>query len=544
MTNDNDFLNQPPEPAHTRKALLDHMKHELRTPISAVIGYSEMLLEDIDSSGRSDLASALQKIHTAGKQLLSAVDEVLDPAKMTGERGLAWKTLEASISDGMLTPIDDVVAYSEQVLVEDATSDIGERFTADLKKIRGAGQRLHVLIDKFVDQLKTELDVPSDLSVMFREEEETILHQPTEQDGRTPEGEGGLVLVVDDNESNRDLLSRRLERQGHAVVVAENGVQALQMMEAYRFDLVLLDIMMPEMDGFQLLQRLKSHPVWRDIPVIMISAMGGIDGIVRCIELGAEDYLPKSFNPVLLKARIGACLEKKRLRDQEQAHLAQLQIAREKTERLLLNVLPEAIADKLKEGEKFIAERFEEATVLFADLFGFTELSIRIPPVELVYMLNELFSLFDNLTERYGLEKIKTIGDCYMVAGGLPTRRADHAETIAEMAIEMQQEIEQYNRAHGLTLSIRTGINTGPVVAGIIGTRKFIYDLWGDTVNTASRMESHGIPGRIQVTKGTYERLRDQYLFDERGLIEVKGKGIMTTYFLTGRKYFTAGQGQ
>ncbi|WP_449417695.1 adenylate/guanylate cyclase domain-containing protein [Phormidium nigroviride] len=348
--------------------------------------------------------------------------------------------------------------------------------------------------------------------------------------------EEGNVLVVDDNEVNRDLLARRLQRQGHKVQVAEDGILALEMMRSHPFDLVLLDIMMPQMNGYQVLEHLKADDKLRYIPVIMISAVDDIDSIVRCIELGAEDYLSKPFNPVLLKARISACLEKKRLRDQEQAYLQKLADEQGKSERLLLNILPYAIAERLKRGESTIADSFADVTVMFADLVGFTKLSAHLSPAELVELLNEIFSAFDQLAEFYGLEKIKTIGDAYMVVGGLPTPQADHAEAIAEMALDMQAKIAQMPPQAGQPLSIRIGINTGPVEAGVIGTKKFTYDLWGDTVNTANRMESHGLPGAIQVTVATYERLCDKYIFEERGTIPVKGKGDMTTYLLTGRK--------
>jgi PAS domain S-box-containing protein len=223
-------------------------------------------------------------------------------------------------------------------------------------------------------------------------------------------------------------------------------------------------------------------------------------------------------------------------RNRKQAEEA-LRVEKEKSEALLLNILPSAIAQRLKYETDSIADSFADVTVLFADIVGFTELSCCVAPVELVKLLNRIFSAFDLLTERHELEKIKTIGDAYMVVGGLPTPRANHAEAIAEMALDMQEEIARFNARTGETFNIRIGINTGPVVAGVIGIKKFIYDLWGDTVNTASRMESHGIPGCIQVTQATYKRLRDNYLFEERGVIEVKGKGEMTTYLLTGRKF-------
>jgi len=340
---------------------------------------------------------------------------------------------------------------------------------------------------------------------------------------------------VDDDETNRDMLGRRLERQGHTVLEAENGRKALEILESVKVDLVLLDILMPELDGMQTLEMLKAHKTNRYTPVVMLSALDELDKVVRCIEIGAEDFLPKPFNSVLLNARIGACLEKKRLRDQEQAYLDQLRLEREKSERLLLNVLPKSIADRLKQGESTIADSFPDVTVLFADLGDFTRLATELPAPELVHLLDEIFSKFDWLAELHLLEKIKTIGDAYMAVGGLPTPRPDHVEAVAEMALDMQKVVTKLNAGDGKSFELRIGISTGPVVAGIIGSKKFIYDLWGDTVNIASRMESLGQLGAIQVSEPTYERLKDKYTFECRGKIEVKGKGKMSTYFLTGR---------
>ncbi|MEZ2235656.1 MULTISPECIES: adenylate/guanylate cyclase domain-containing protein [unclassified Microcoleus] len=221
---------------------------------------------------------------------------------------------------------------------------------------------------------------------------------------------------------------------------------------------------------------------------------------------------------------------------QRQAAEEILRAEQENSERLLLNILPKTIADRLKTGQINIADGFAEVTILFADIVGFTEISSRTSPQELVELLNKIFSAFDHLSEQYGLEKIKTIGDNYMVAGGLPVSCANHAESIAEMALEMQQEIMKFSDESGQPLQIRIGINTGPVVAGVIGTKKFIYDLWGDAVNTASRMESQGWPGKIQVSDSTYQLLCHKYLLKTRGTINVKGKGDMTTYYLIGRK--------
>ena len=201
---------------------------------------------------------------------------------------------------------------------------------------------------------------------------------------------------------------------------------------------------------------------------------------------------------------------------------------------LLLNVLPRSIAARLKRQPGVIAERYDDVTVLFADVAEFTPYAEARSPEQVVGVLDEIFSAFDDLTERRGLEKIKTIGDAYMVAGGLPDPRSDHAEAIAALAVEMQDAFDRICRRLELDLAIRIGIDTGPVVAGVIGRRKFIYDLWGDTVNTASRMESHGLAGRIQVSEATYERLRGRYRFERRGGVAIKGKGVIDTYLLVG----------
>jgi class 3 adenylate cyclase len=212
-----------------------------------------------------------------------------------------------------------------------------------------------------------------------------------------------------------------------------------------------------------------------------------------------------------------------------------LRLEQEKSERLLLNVLPAPIAARLKQTEGVIADGFPDVTVLFADIVDFTRRSERIAPEHVVQALNDLFSVFDQHARQRGLEKIKTVGDAYMVAGGLPDPRPGHAEAVAEMAMAMRDEVARHTDPGGQPLAVRIGIDTGPVVAGVIGTSKFIYDLWGDTVNTASRMESQGVAGCIQVTARTYERLRDGYRFERRGPIPVKGKGEIVTYFLVGR---------
>jgi adenylate cyclase len=226
-----------------------------------------------------------------------------------------------------------------------------------------------------------------------------------------------------------------------------------------------------------------------------------------------------------------AFLQRRIIRDQMEA----LDVERQRSETLLLNILPRRIAERLKSAPAVtIAERFDQATVLFSDIVGFTELSARLPADEVVRRLDEVFTRFDRIAEELGLEKIKTIGDAYMVAGGVPERRADHAEAVCLMALRMREDLAALSAQNAL--QVRIGVHSGPVIAGVIGRKKFIYDIWGDTVNTASRMESHGLPGEIQVSNATYEATRDVFDYTSRGEIQVKGKGTMTTWLLKGRR--------
>jgi class 3 adenylate cyclase len=245
----------------------------------------------------------------------------------------------------------------------------------------------------------------------------------------------------------------------------------------------------------------------------------------------------------MLRARIVSSLEKKRLRDLDQQHLDALnqekqllEVEQMKTEKLMLNILPKPIADRLRKGEKNISGSYPDVTILFSDLVGFTRLSAGISASSLVALLNDLFTRFDKRAEALGLEKIKTIGDAYMAVGGLPIPRSDHAVLCAEMALGMFDDIKDFNREHDFELDMRVGLNTGPVVAGVIGFTKFSYDIWGNTVNVASRMESTGQPGRVQVSPSTFELLKNDFDLAEAGLVECKGLGKISTHFLLAKK--------
>jgi hypothetical protein len=352
------------------------------------------------------------------------------------------------------------------------------------------------------------------------------------------------VLVVDDSRTLRKILIRELNSLGfHNILEAANGLEAIEVVKTKPVDLMLLDMEMPELDGLGVLGQLKADDTYKALPIIVISGADQFEKTIKCIEIGAEDYLPKPFDPILLRARIFSSLEKKRLRDLDRKHLEMLnqekqllEVEQMKTEKLMLNILPRPIAERLKRGEKNISGSYPDVTILFSDLVGFTKMSSKTTATELVKLLNDLFTRFDVRAEALGLEKIKTIGDAYMAVGGLPIPRPDHAALCAEMALGMFEDLKNFNQENNAELNMRVGMNSGPVVAGVIGFTKFSYDLWGNTVNTASRMESTSQHGRVQVSPSTYEALKDAYDFEDAGLMECKGLGEIRTHLLVGKK--------
>ncbi|MBD2258410.1 adenylate/guanylate cyclase domain-containing protein [Pseudanabaena sp. FACHB-2040] len=485
------------------------------------------------------------------------------------------------------------------------------------------------------------------------------------------------LLIVDDDAISRGPLARLLTHHGFLVRELQNGEEVSAAVADVLPDLILLDILLPDTDGYEVCRRLKEQPRVREVPVIFLSSLGDSLDKVKAFEAGAADYVTKPFQPqeVLARVRNQVNLYRQRrqlsqqnallleeVRDRKQAEQAlraaetkyrsifenstagifkttgngtyisvnpalarmygydspeemmaivtnidgqiyaqpqrrdeltaylkryskiqdaesevyrkdgspfwisediwavcdeggrflyyegivhdiserrqmetELRQQRQQADRLLINILPYQIAQRLKVGTRTIAESFDQVSVLFADLVDFTAASSEMTPRALVKLLNEIFSIFDQLAVSHSLEKIKTLGDAYMVAGGLPTVRPDHTMAIARMALDMRDAIQHFQRPDGKPFQLRIGINTGPVVAGVIGRRKFAYDLWGDTVNIASRMEATGEPQRIQVTPGLYECLKDEFLLEKRGFVAVKGRGQMTTYWLIGR---------
>jgi adenylate cyclase len=350
--------------------------------------------------------------------------------------------------------------------------------------------------------------------------------------GALPNTGGAAILVVDDNEDNRYTLSMMLQIDGHErVETASCGREALARLSRGTFDVVLLDMMMPDINGDEVLRRIKGHPDTREIGVVMISADTDAANISRCIELGADDYLPKPFNPGILRARLSSILQKQAFRTLERDYMAKLEAEQRKSEHLLRNILPPEIAGRLLNGDKNIADLFEDATVVFADVVGFAQITARMKPYEIVACLNRLFSEFDSLAETAGVEKIKTIGDCYMVVAGVPSPRPDHAAVAVGLALDMVASAERLRLP--APFSMRVGVHSGPVMAGVIGTRKFAYDVWGDTVNIASRLEAAGRPNAVLASAATIGRLGDGFALEGPCMVPTKDQRLVEGFYVT-----------
>ncbi len=534
-----DNVNETVSEHQYHQVILKNIKHDLINPINAMIGYSELILDTLDEVGGRALKRDIQSIYHSSTAILAIIQELFsDKTKTSNDIGSV--ILNEDLHYSIRTPLSNIVGLSELILEDTATvTDLDLQDIQDsVSKINQAGKRLLRLINdlsKYSDLSNSDL-MESYYTDLYLKES-SIRNFQFNTEVKIPD-KIGTILIVDDELANLDIIDKILQQSNHKTFTAESGEEALKILkkESAKIDLILLDLIMPEVNGMDLLKTLKDDNNTYHIPVIMLSALDEIDTIVECISMGADDFLIKPVNRILLHARLNNALEKKYFHDKEIKYQKQIKIEQEKSDKLLLNILPESIAIRLKNGESLIADDFEDSTVLFADLAGFTKLSSTISATDVVMQLNSIFSLFDSLLIKYSLEKIKTIGDCYMLAGGLPKPDKNHAYSVARMALEMLDIIKEINTKTNQSLKVRIGINSGPVAAGVIGKEKFIYDLWGDTVNVASRMETFGSNSKIHVSANTYLQLKDYYNFTKRDKINIPGKGTMQTYFLNSLK--------
>ncbi|HYL00347.1 MAG TPA: response regulator [Steroidobacteraceae bacterium] len=503
------------------RALLSHLRHELHTPLNHIIGYSEMLLESAAEGSIAGMEPRLRELHQQAQQLMILVDEVLGRTRKDNEVDLRRLSAEAS------APISAISAAADELkaqALQMGAAEVGQ----DLERIASAAQTLHTMIADGVSAAPAPAPVEADTALLPL--------VPLRA------AETGNILVVDDNAANREMLSRRLARAGHRVQVVANGREALALLQQQPIDLVLLDVLMPQMSGYEVLQRLTADEALREIPVVMISALDEMDSVVRCIELGAQDYLPKPFDPVLLRARIGACLEKKRLRDREAMHLRELA---EWNQKLELRVKEQvALLERLGRLKRFFSPQLAELivaggaddplathrrdlTVCFLDLRGFTAFAESVEPEEVMGVLREYHAEMGRLIIEHEGTLERFTGDGMMVFFNDPVPVPNAAERTVRMALAMRARVAQMIlawRRLGYELELGIGIAQGYATIGAIGYEgRWDYGAIGTVTNLAARLCGEAKPEQILVSKRLLAATGDLFEVESVGELVLKG---------------------
>lgn len=514
------------------RATLSRLRHELHTALNHIIGYSEMLLEDTVDGSAAVLGPKLRELNESARRLLPLVHEALGHARMDNAE-VDFSRLAALASGPLLS----IVAASDELKL--GARQIGAAgVDQDLDRIAFAARTMLTMI---VEGAKSPIappvvDVDTDTARLAVE----VL----------PKTETGTILVVDDNAANREMLSRRLARDGHQVHVAANGRDALELLRRQAIDMVLLDVLMPEMSGYDVLQRLTEDPALREIPVVMISALDEMDSVVRCIELGAEDYLPRPFDPVLLRARINACLEKKRLRDREALHLQELANWNQKLEQRVSEQV--SLVERLGRLKRFFSPQLAELivsggaddplkthrrdlSVCFLDLRGFTAFAESVEPEEVMGVLRQYHADMGRLILEHEGTLERFTGDGMMIFFNDPVPVADAAERTVRMAVAMRDRVGELIgtwRSLGYELELGIGIAQGFATIGAIGYEgRWDYGAIGPVTNLAARLCGEARPGQILISKRLLAATGDVFEVEPVGELTLKGMHRAVTAF-------------
>lgn len=516
---------EPLDPLRVKRATLGHMRHELRTPINGILGYAEMILEDEPAE---ELAGDLQRIRQAGRQLLVLIDDILNPDRLAA--GGNERTLEsfgAQVAADLRTPANSVMGYAE-LLIENATEAGELEMVPDLERILASARRLLELsgdIMRVATGGEPEQARDTALSASSQLTQSVLAKIRPASQSVAAEGEG-TILVVDDNALNRDLLSRQLARRGYIVETAEDGQEALEKLAAHEFDVVLLDVIMPRMDGVEALQRIRADERHADLPVLMLSSIDEVDSAIRCIELGAEEYLPKPFQPTLLEARIAANVALRRMRARDHVYDAQLNATRQALSRLAHAVFPARVAARVLQGERAVEDTFAEATVAAAML----PRTSRVAGAggQLLAQLRALTTATEQVCAQHGIDaRVCRAYGVLLIAPALAPDD-DHAGRAAAAAAALSARAQ----AEGVPLCI--ALHSGPVVAGVVGQAGVRYEAWGDAAETAEALTLHGAASTVIVSPTTHALLRGRFQFEARGVAEIAGRGHMKLYHLAG----------
>lgn len=514
----------PPDPERVKRAALGHVRHELRTPINAILGYSEMLLEE---EPPEESVADLEKIRSGGRQLLARVDAILDAGRIETEAAKDLESYAGQIEADLRTPITSVVGYCEMLIESEAEAGRAN-MVSDLERILSAAHALLEMSGDIVGVARR-----SDAAARVADSSALtsgVLAKLRPVESGDADGEGSL-LVVDDNATNRDLLTRQLARHGYVVATAANGREAIEQMRRQPFDLVLLDVIMPEMDGVEALRRMKADEQLRDTPVIMLSSLDEVDSAVRCLQLGAEEYLSKPIEGTLLEARIRANLEIRRLRARERSMRERLEMDESLIEDLLTAGLPSSMLERIRAGTTPIIESWPSAAVLCAVLdpvpFGAGAVD------EYVSFLAEAADEFHELADSIEGVDARLVGRPGLVAAifdpvdpeGRPAAPlVDLADAFLDSLAAADPE------APGL---LRLGIHAGQLVGSLFGAPRPRFELWGEGVDTARAVAELAEPGATLVTPPARTLLGDSARLDGIGVHDVNGRGSMRLYRIT-----------
>ena len=507
----------PSKDARARRSYLTRRRQELLAPIRAITEFASILLLEPELSGRPGMLGDLTKIRNTSTRLEALIEDVLSPEMLATEE--AAKALNHDLRS-LLTII---LGYGDELLRVARKQGL-DGDLVEVEQIRSLGRRALALVESTVTHLRSPDGVHSTDDVQLYLDR---MAQPVEgldaPEALARCAEPGLILVVEDSELIRDLFREHLHEQGHEVVVASDGLEAIASLGTRPFDLILTDLEMPRLNGFQLLEHLKSEPSYRDIPVIVISGHGELDGIAHCIKRGAEDYLPKPFNRTILKARVDTCLENKRLRDRNESQ-------RKRFDDLLHSILPAQIVQELTQTNEVRPRLHQEVAVMFADVVGFTSYCDDLlgQPEVVVRHLKHFFESSEAIASSFRVQKIKTIGDSFMAAAGLMEDVENPVLDCVRCGLDLIKMTRSMTDGEGNPLGwdLRVGIHVGPVVAGVLGRKQSLYDLWGDTVNVAARLESHGRPGFVNLSTDAWRQVSGFYSNKCTTSCKLKGKPI------------------
>lgn len=510
------------EPSEQRDQLLQDSARRARVrerfvvPANAILAYSQMLydasLRDGSEQGREDLGRIIDCAREVTELLVDTEAALTDESQLR------------DLHHDLRTPLSTIKGYAELLLEEGNAPALElERLIRRVRDIEAAIEELGRIDpghfsrpDDGAHELAAALAATADRL-------EPLAALPT-----TP----GHLLVIDDHENNRLLLQDILTLAGHMVETAASGAAGLALLDQQPIDLVLLDLLMPKLNGLEVLMAIRARPELADLPVVVLSGVDNSDMMGQCLAAGAHDFIRKPFDATILRARIMATLERKRLRDREHVYLGRLRAEKQRAEALLESILPKAVVARLGQGERRIADRIEDTTVLFADIVGFTTIAAALPAALLVADLDRIVSRFDELAAELGVEKIKTVGDAYLAVAGVPEACPAHADAAAELALRMTEAVDALAPDLNATYELRIGLHSGPVLAGVIGRRKFSYDVWGDTVNIASRLQTQSAPGHITLSDATRTLLRGSYWTEPLGAVDLRGRGRFATHRL------------